>query len=397
MSQARFRILSHALLSIPVALGCSSAPGTGTNTNNAGVSTESLTAPCNLSSGYPGDDLCILPPAPRIGFQYHFGPSNYKDPNEVAKYLLQPGDEKTECAFLEGVNTETAYIQEYHSRLRPGSHHLLNYVQPTNGAPVHISTAPEACSQPLNFRMLFGATSSKMDVTRASPGPENDGLAVQLGPKQQVVLQLHVINATNQPILREAWANFRYADPSQVTQLADPIQFAGGLISSIPVGETVINSGTAAVPANAAPDFRLVAAIPHFHAHTTDFKVYATRAGVRQLILEQFGTLDIPYEPYLVQYNSTTQNTLPNEATRTRGAYSGILHLQPGDTIDWECTQTNDGIGANGTRFTTPLQFTEQAYTGEMCSLFGLYAPTIGDSWTAIGLSQTVVSTTRGQ
>jgi hypothetical protein len=115
-----------------------------------------------------------------------------------------------------------------------------------------------------------------------------------------------------------------------------------------------------------------------------------TPAG--QLILEQFGALDKPYEPFTVEYDSEVQNAPPDEASRTPGAYSGILHLAPGDTIDWECTQTNDGIGANGETFTTSLQFTEQVFTGEMCNLFGIYAPTTGSSWDAFGLTQTIVS-----
>lgn len=279
---------------------------------------------------------------------------------------------------------ETAYIREYHSRLRPGSHHLLNYVQPTTGS-VHISDGPEACNQSQNFRNLFGATSAKMDVY-GNPGPENEGTATQLGPKQQVVMQLHVINTTPHPILREAWANFRYTPKSTVTQLADPIQFLGGVAMSVPVGQTVVNHGTATVPSNAAPDFRLILAIPHYHAHTSNFKVWATRNGVRELVLETFSPLDVPDEPHLWQFASTVNNDAPDEATKTSGAHSGILHLAPGDTIDWECTQTNDGIGANGQRFTTPLQFTEQAYTGEMCNLFGEYAPSIGDAWNAFGL-----------
>ena len=135
------------------------------------------------------------------------------------------------------------------------------------------STAPEACNQSQNFRMLFGATSRVMDVTRAAPGPENEGVAVQLGPNQQVAMQLHVINATSQPILREAWANFRYADPRTVTELADPVQFAAGVFSSIPVGTSVINSGTATVPANAAPDFRLR------HAGPAERRVGEERVG----------------------------------------------------------------------------------------------------------------------
>jgi hypothetical protein len=394
LSSCSVTLLACGALSL-LAAGCSSSP-TGSSMPSP-VETPapvlaSITVPCNISSGYPGDDVCIKAPDPKDGFQFHFGPANYTDPAEIAKYILMPGEEKTECVFMESVNTETAYIQEYHSRLRPGSHHLLNYVQPTTG-PIVTSTAPTACNQNQNFRMLFGATSEKMDVARASPGPENEGMAVQLGPKQQVALQLHVINATAKPILREAWANFRYADKSTVTELADPIQFMAGVISSIPVGTTVVNSGTATVPANAAPDFRLVAAIPHFHAHTTDFKVYKTTAGVKSLILEQFGTLGSVTEPTLVQFASSVQNQPINESTQTPGAASGIMHLAPGDSIEWECTQTNDGNGAPGQTFTTPLAFTEQVYTGEMCNLFGLYAPTTGSDWGAIGLKQTVVST----
>ncbi len=355
-----------------------------------GVTTDTLTVNCNLHTGYPGDSLCILPPDPAQGFQFHYGPKNYADKSEVAKYLLQPGEEKTDCVFVPGTNARTAYIEEYHSRLRPGSHHLLNYVQPTSGAP-RASSGPEACNQTQNFRMLFGATSAVMDVARTSPGPENAGLAVKLDPNQQVVLQLHVINASSAPILREAWANFRYADPKTVTELGDPIQFMAGVVSSIPVGTTVINKGTATVPTNAAPDFRLVAAIPHYHAHTSKFVAYKTIGGKRELLLAQYNPLGHLAEPTLVAFDSATQNPVADDATHTDGAYSGIVHLAPGDTIDWECTQTNDGVGAGGQTFTTPLQFTDQVYTGEMCNLFGIYAPTTGSSWSALGLTQTVV------
>jgi hypothetical protein len=318
---------------------CSSAPASGSGAGMPGthtVTTDTLTVSCNLKTGYAGDDLCILPPDPAQGFQFHFGPKNYADTNEVAKYLLKPGEEKTECVFMPGSNTKTAYIQEYHSRLRPGSHHLLNYVQPTtNGAAPRTSVGPEACNQGPNFRMLFGATSAVMDVTRASPGAENEGLAVQLDANQQVVLQLHVINATSAPILREAWANFSYADPKAVTELADPIQFMAGVVSSINVGQTVINRGTAAVPTGAAPDFRLVAAIPHYHAHTTKFVAYKTINGQRELLLAQYNTLGHVAEPTLVSFDSATTNPVANDATQTDGAYSGIVHLAPGDKIDW--------------------------------------------------------------
>ena len=340
---------------------------------------------CSINSGYPGDDLCIEAPDADKGFQFHYGPSTYDDTTEVAKYLLMPGGETTDCVFFGTPNTTDVYFNEFHSRLRPGSHHLLLYVQPISGS-VHTSTAPEACNQGISTRNLFGATSPKMDVKRISPSPENDGLAVKLGPAQQAVAQLHVINATDKPILREAWANIVYTDPATVTELGDPIFFIAGVTMSIAVGQTVINSGTATVPANVAPDFRLVSAIPHIHAHTPRFTAYKTIGGVKEKLLEQFGVLDIPTDPHIVYFDSMQQNQPSDPSTRTDGAYNGPVYLQTGDTLSWECEQTNDGIGANGATFSTPLRFTEQAYTGEMCNMFGLYAPSTGGPWQGFGL-----------
>src|SRR4029077_9060892 len=117
---------------------------------------------------------------------------------------------------------------------------------------------PEPCNQGLQTRNLFGATSPNMDVKQIDPSPENVGLAVKLPPTQQAVVQLHVINATDKPLLKEAWANILYTDPSTVKELGDPIFFLGGLGMNISVGQTVINRGTATVPQGVAPDFRLV-------------------------------------------------------------------------------------------------------------------------------------------
>jgi len=341
--------------------------------------------PCNISTSYQGkalagDDSCILPPDPAKGFQFHYGPTDYNDPNEIAKFILMPGQETTDCVFFMTPNTTEVYFNEFHSRLRPGSHHMLLYIQsatvPEGG--------PSACNQSLS-RNLFGATTPKMDAANLSSAPENDGLAVRIPASQQVAMQMHVINAGTEPILREGWANVLFVDPSLVKIVGDPIFFISGRTSSIAVGQTVVNHGTATVPANAGANFRLVSAIPHVHAHTTRFTAYKTIGGVKDVLLEIYGTLGVPPEPSLVTFDSKTTNPTPDPTTRTPGAYSGTVYLKPGDTIDWECEQTNDGIGAGGQTFTTPLRFTEQVYTGEMCNLFGMYAPTTGGTWNAIG------------
>ena len=389
------RLNSFSALFVPLAIALSGVACGGTHEHsgstvagakdggaNSASATDEATLPCkDINSGYPGDSQCIAPPDPTKGMQFHYGPSNYSDPNEVGKFILMPGQETTDCVFFMSPNTTEEYFTEYHSRLRPGSHHMLLYIQTS----MVTEGGPGPCNQLLS-RNLFGATSPTMDVKNISGAPENDGLAVKIPPSQQVAMQMHVINTTSKPILKEGWANIMFSDPSTVKILGDPIFFIAGTGMSIAVGQTVTNQGTANVPSNAGPDFRLVAAIPHYHGHTTRFTAYKTIGGVKEQLLEEYGVLGIPGDPVIFGFDSTTKNPTPNPDTMVPGAYSGDVYLKQGDSISWECVQTNDGKGANGMPFTTPLQFTEQAYTGEMCNLFGLYAPTTGNVWQAFGL-----------
>jgi hypothetical protein len=57
--------------------GSSGAPGTG-GLGNGGSTASGVTESCGLrNTSYPGDELCILPPDPAIGFQVHYGPASY--------------------------------------------------------------------------------------------------------------------------------------------------------------------------------------------------------------------------------------------------------------------------------------------------------------------------------
>ena len=79
-------------------------------------------------------------------------------------------------------------------------------------------------------------------------------------------------------------------------------------------------------------------------------------------------------------FNSTTQNTPPNAAARAPGSLrSGVLHVGPADTFRWECEVVN--------RRSVNLTFSDQAYDGEMCNVFGMYsAPTAPSPWVCTGI-----------
>jgi hypothetical protein len=365
---------SFAFLATSAACGSSSAgPSTAAPTEE----TETIGAlPCTLKTQFDGDSQCILPPDPSQGFQFHYGPSNYNDPAEVAKYTLAPGGEVTDCVFFPTPNDSDVYFNTYHARMRPGSHHMLLYIQDTV-VPETGPSGPIACNQGSDTRNLFGSQTPDLDVEGNADGaPENNGFAVKIPAHQQGVMQLHFINAGTKPILREAWANVLYVDKSKITQLGDPIFFIAGALMDVHMGQTQTIHGTAVVPDNAGPDFRLVSATPHYHTHTTEFTVWATISGQKQEILKTYGTLGVLPEPKLVYFDSVAKNAPPNDTARMNGASSGVLRMAPGDQIDWECVVENNDVPQG-------ITFQNAVYTGEMCNLFGIYAPTTGSAWSA--------------
>jgi len=372
---------AFALLGAAAACGSSSSPAPAAQTED----TSNLDVgelPCSLKTQFGaagGDGMCILPPPADKGFQFHYGPSDYNDAAEVAKYTLHPGGEVTDCVFFPTPNSTDVYFNTYHARMRPGSHHMLLYIQDTV-EPETGSSGPVDCNQGPDTRNLFGSQTPTLDVVGNAYGaPENNGFAVKIPAHQQGVMQLHFINATAHDILREAWANVLYTPEADVTQIGDPIFFVAGVSMDVKLGQTTVIHGTAPVPSDASPDFRLVSGTPHYHTHTTRFTAYATIGGVQQKILEEFNPLHTLPEPKLYYFDSVMKNTPSNPAALTSGAASGVLNMKPGDHIDWECQVTNDDVPQG-------ITFQNAVYVGEMCNMFGIYGPTDGSPWSAPNL-----------
>jgi hypothetical protein len=388
----------------PVGAGGPGAMACSLNTSAAAQSVHAMDSSKGLVSGsYPGDERCILPPDPAAGMQFHYGPTTYDDPAEVAKFELEPGQEITDCVLFPTANPATVYWREYHSRMRPGSHHMLLYLTPLQAGEMPQTAGPVDCNQmatrsAAQQRNLFGAQTAITDVTSLTNGsPENAGLAIQLGPQQQVVMQAHFINATATPILREVWANIMFVDKSQVTELGDPIFFIAGYTMNVMMGQTQVLTGTATVPTAAASDFRLILATGHYHAHTSRFTAYKTVGGQKDLLFEEYGVSDfskpyseIPPEPKNWNFISTANNPINDPAAHTSGVgpnSNGTLYMKPGDTIDWECeVHNNDVSSSSPVPYNAPaIKFANAVYSGEMCNMFGLYAPSLapdtGCSW----------------
>jgi hypothetical protein len=364
-------VLRASLIACSIQLvGCGGDDSEPTGTGKPGPDDWGTAAmPCNISTGYPGDELCILPPPEGTGFQMHYGPASY-DQAEINKFLLMPGDERTDCIFVDTPNQTEMFFNEYHGRMRPGSHHMLLYLA---DADVPDTNQPGPCNEGLTQRNMFGAQEPVTDFGPKLDGaPENKGLGFRIPPKQQGKLQLHFINTGTEPVLREAWANAIYVDASSVTQIFDPIFFIGGLGMNIQPGQTTILKGETTVPPSAGPDgIRILKATGHYHANTVRFTAHVTIGGQRSVLLEDFDW----HDPALVTFDSKTNNPAPDAVAKTAGGMSGIVRLMPGDKVEWECEVVNTQDHA--------LRFGNAVYDAEMCNMFGGYTPTWGTSWYA--------------
>jgi hypothetical protein len=392
MLMHRLSLLGSLASLTPLLVACGASNGGGGGTPGPTVQELGGQA-CNLSTGYDGDSRCITAPSPEWGMQFHYGPTNYNDSVEVGKYVLKPGEEVTDCDYYITPNEKTVYFNAYHARMRPGSHHMLLFIESQTQQPAGIAAllggagssgpftvtgnkGPTAnCNPGVGTRNLFGAQTPVTDANALVEGAaEDEGIAVEIPPKQNMTIQAHFINATSKDILREVWANILFTQKDQVTQLGDPIFFIGGVGMNVPMGQSQVITGSATVPAGVSPDFRLVIGTGHYHSHTTEFKAWKVQNGVKSWLIHDYNTLGHAPDPTTWFFASSKQNAAPSDTTPVSGAYSGVVHLQPGDQIQWECDVTNNDQAMG-------LQFGNYVYKAEMCNMFGLYAPTTGAPW----------------
>ena len=307
--------------------------------------------------------MCILAPDPDEGMQLHYGPSNYDDPAEVEPFLLNPGEEIVDCFYMKTPNDIDRFYNEFHIRMRPGTHHLI-----VSGMNQDVADGLRSCEGGGGFSSLIGGSQTAVrdypDLSNSPP--EDEGLANEMKARSQVSLQLHFINVTNEPILREAWMNIIYKDPAKVTTMTDTIAHIGGLGLALPPGASTTKGGTQSAPA----DMRIVNLFGHYHAHTVRFSTWKIDANNQKtLVYESYDY----HEPGEMNYNSLTQNPSPDATLKQPGGVSGILELKQGEKLQWECEINNTG--------TVTLTFANEVVTGEMCNLFGTYAPSMGKAW----------------
>jgi hypothetical protein len=347
------------------------------------------------NTGYLNDENCLEPPPPDVGFQLHFGPDDYSNPDELSQFLLEPGGETLLCQYRHTTNTEDRYTSEQHTRLRSGTHHMIVWGTAVGAAAQAAgATDLQSTSQPDGTLQPDGCTSAFDHIfwtgAQAGLGPEGAVLDIPLPGDQDVPdspsalgyarltpahasmnIDMHYVNTTDKPILMEGWINSIYIDPAKVTKTIDPIFFLGGLAMNVQPGtEQVVQSSDCEQPPGLTEPLRILGITGHAHSHTKRVSAYIDRAdGTEELVYETYNWSD----PINAEFDSA--HSYPEPGTEgIDGAHNGELTMSPGDTFRFECDVLNDDLP-------TALHFANEAYTGEMCNIFGFYVPGNGGDW----------------
>lgn len=322
-------------------------------------------APCSKSpsSGFPGDGQCIEAPAATTGMQLHYGPKDYTDPDEVAKFTLAPGESNQQCMFMKTPNANAVHVKEWHARVRPGAYEAILYESDTQ---VPDSPGPEPCAKgSANANSLVSVAGTDLDLSMDGGAPEFAGAGERIDAHTQVFLSVNMWNTTDAPLLVEAWLNGVYSQEPVQREVA-PITWFGGLALNVaPHSTHVVRAGGSGQNECRAPsDQSVIALVGSTGAHTTRMTAYVQRSGTMAptRIYESYDWS----APVRLYYDSVVRNPVPDARSSTTGGVSGLLTLHPGDTVSWECAIDNSTDAS--------LTYSDNPFAGELCNFYGLYA-----------------------
>jgi hypothetical protein len=331
---------------------------------------------CPVSSGHDGDDLALCQPADlNEGMLLHYGPKDYNDPAEIEKYMMLPYGESENCVYVRTTNTEPVWVNRFHGRMRPESHHLIVTIAPEWPEGV-VEGEPTDCDQGEAFgsRWLLGSQDPQIDLevqgntpgsVPAKPGDPEYGAGQVIQPNSILRIDMHYVNGTDKNILREGWVYLKAVPAAEVAVPIDMITFFQGSINVPPNSKgTVTARGRCSVP----KERNVLMMTGHFHKNGTRFTVWHEPQGGQPQLVYQSHDWDTPGNAW---YTPRITNPIVDDEARW-GASSGYLKVVPGDFISFECEFDNP---------TTQVIAFGELGRDQMCNVFGAYFPSDGNVW----------------
>jgi hypothetical protein len=326
---------------------------------------------------YPGDDFCILPPPPDKGVQFGVHPQGKKWFEQVSKgdmsgynnvsdeWTMKDGEEEQRNYQTSIDNPMAANYYRAYARMRPGSHHMIVASEMSGTAETWAPGGPSFLAL-----QLPGAQRPDENTPKSLEKPAEDkGLFNKLPANAPAVFNMHHFNASGKTILKETWTNLWWETDATI-ELKPIFGLEFGQTSGLAVqpGQTV----DLHYSWNVSQPFRWVTAFGHRHAWTTNFSAWIENPDGKLDVV--YRSLDWFDEP-TYRYDSVTMNP-PGTAPDADGATSGMLMLKAGQKIHFNChiTYTDERAKSEGAPMPAEngtLRFANEAFTAEMCILFG--------------------------
>jgi hypothetical protein len=252
------------------------------------------------------------------------------------------------CLFVDA--PASGHIARIELVARPGLHHTSVARSPQDYPQGH----EEACEIGIPEELmgdydqvpepLFASSTSVHHEDVAFPA----GIAVPLLEGEQLVIDTHTLNATDQATQGEVYINLHFAEPQDVEHDAHLFTFSNVMNVRIPARSRHTLTTTCTFPDDAV----LVTATPHMHQ---------LGAGVQ--VWRNDGDQDVEL---LVDS--------PGWSAPDTVWFDPPVAVSAGDGLTWSCTWENPG--------SEPVHFGPTA-DDEMCTVFGYHAPADGLLWRA--------------
>ena len=181
---------------------------------------------------------------------------------------------------------------------------------------------------------------------------------------------MHHFNPTPKPILKEAWTNFWWEEDARTPGRGIFGLEASQIALTMMPGEMQDLHYVFRIqqPTRALQFFG------HRHSWTPNFSAWVERGGdgPPEIVYQSFDWYDVP----TYRYDSVVRNPPPDGASRTDGGYTGILNLDAGDELHFNChieftDERAAEVNMPSATSIGVLGFANEAFDAEMCILFG--------------------------
>ena len=285
-----------------------------------------------LAIGCSGGDPDLPPPEM---FSLQWGP-----------VVVQPGVERTECVVVDVGNATEIDVHRIHNRVTAGAHHLVVYRDNLATGP---SDGPFECG-PFASAVTAGGATAPMMITQKRDDELvlAEGVAYHLRAHQLLRLEVHYLNATDEPITIDATVELDTTTATPITDHADFLFIGTPDISIEPGSAATVDAFF--TPPEMLAGAHYFAITGHTHQYGTDVRVeYADgRDGARTPV----------YSPVDFRWS--------DPETRV---HAPAFQVPEGGGFQLTCEYLNTS--------TELVEFGESA-NDEMCFFWAYYYPSVG-------------------